>query len=660
MSLNPIITSGSPFEGFFKDHLPSFLFDKFTGTDFQRIEALYSNLDIIFDNIYQKLKNFPDELDVNLAQAKYLYQLGQLIGIDNIEDLSTYLDDDGVLNTEGVTQVEWDEKLIRQRNYVTNTIVRYLLKGTTESIKQLLYANGYTVNIRELWAEDVINGPYFEYNNALITSYGDSITGATTGDIYSEETFDLISEIQGDVVTAGISAVSLWETNNYNYQYVLDTYNNLYYKTSTTPTSANSETWYQYDTSSLPVSGDIEEFKLINSKIYIRTNINNLVVFDYDLDSASLIEDFKIDDNNCYFFNIIENGTKIFLDRGNNIEVRNISTYQKISSSVAKPIGNLQTIEKIILKKVGEYLIINTNSIGYILIISENAYDLYGSPTTYNLSIDLDEAKHDIFSIENDEFIILKYNITTNDLKSTFIFFDENYVMGLATSSVTSAGAFSEVNDIYGYSNQVLILANSNFGIYNLSDRDINIYYDYVTIGYNYLKVFYLDKFYFERRIGDIIDFAKIIGWNSFLEALYKSHYFDIEINIDEDSDPINEITNTIDVLLPIVKPIHTELQTVISILTDLSAILSEDVFNDDNATVLPISAGGTQYTIALIGSYDAQHPWKRTNNQSFKYQCDGIDGRPNLKYGETPFNFDIDTTNDELDNFIYTNTPEP
>lgn len=202
MALNGM-TSGSPFDGFFKTHLPQFFFEKFKGTDLQRIEALLENFEIVFDNVYQKLNGFSDELDVRTAEVEYLYQLGKLLGILDIDDMSKYLDSDGNVDIAKITQEDFDDAVIRQRSYIANTIGRYLLKGTVESIKRLLYSKGLDVSLRELWTEDVINGPFFEYSDALAIQYGDAITGSPSGDVYSEESFDLIAEISGDIEEVG-------------------------------------------------------------------------------------------------------------------------------------------------------------------------------------------------------------------------------------------------------------------------------------------------------------------------------------------------------------------------------------------------------------------------------------------------------------------------
>ncbi len=664
MAFNPM-TSGSPFDGFFQKNLPAFFFDKFKGADLDRIEALFANLEITFDNMYQKLRVFPDLLDVHEAEAKYLYQLGGLLGvtsIDNDGDLSDYLDDDGNVDTTRISQADFDAALSQQRMYIATAIPRYLLKGTVESINRLLYAKGYVTNIQELWAEDVINGPFFEYNNALVTKYGDPIFGDVNGDVYSDTTFDLVSEIQADVVTASVSAVEVWEQNNYGYQYVISNsnFNDLYFKTNTEPISGDASTWYEFGTTSFPLSGNIDNIKILNDKVYITTDLNNLIVYPYDLTDPDLSEDFKIDDGDCYKFDFIENGTRIILDRGNNIEVRDSSTYQKISAAVGKPTGYPDTMDHVIRKKDGEYVIINDLYMAYILSINTVSYDLYGSPNIYNLLVDPLEDKHEVFSDQDDEITLLKYNSTTNEFLASYIFFDESYTMGIASSPITSAGAFTEVNDMFHYDDKVIILGNTVFGIYDVPARSMDVYYAYITTGYDYQKVSFLDKFYFQRVTSGITDFAKINSWNSFLNALYKSHYFDIEVQVNVDSPSVTDITSAINLVLPLAKPIHTELQNITTILVDLEALFAENIAENDDATTLPTTAGGSQYTIGITASYDGIHPWKRSNATILTYMNDGIDGRPLLYYRETTFDFDVDTTNDELDAIIYTNTPEP
>lgn len=196
MALNDM-TLNSPFENFFQRYLPAFYFEKFKTVDAEKIDALYANTEIIFDNIYQKIKEFPTQLDVYTAEAQYLYELGILLGIADITNLSKYLDEEGNVLTGIISQETFDVVLIRQRTYIANTLGRYLLKGTNESINRFFYSKGVEADVVELWTEDVLTGPFFEYTNALIIQYGDAISGSPSGDVYEDEAFDLLSEIQG-------------------------------------------------------------------------------------------------------------------------------------------------------------------------------------------------------------------------------------------------------------------------------------------------------------------------------------------------------------------------------------------------------------------------------------------------------------------------------
>ena len=655
------MTAGSPFDGFLTDNLPQFFFEKFKGADLDRIEALISNFEIVFDNVYQKLKDFPNQLDSRVAESKYLYELAQLLGIQDIDNLSKYLDDDGNVTT--ITQEQYDDLLIQQRTYIANTIGRYLLKGTRESIKRLLYSQGLDAEVRELWAEDTINGPYFEYENSLVTKYGDATIGAVSGDIYSEEQpIDILSEMSSDVPSASaIGDIEQYDQNNFGYQYLLDDLNTLYFKTSTDVTISGSEedTWYKYDSTSLPVSGDIQEFKLLNDKIFIRTDINNLVVFDYKLDDPDITTDFSIDDQDCIFFDFIENSQVFFLDRDSIIEIRDISTYQKISAALSKPAGGSGDINQILKKKTGEYLIINDNKKSYILNVNTNTYSFNIPSTVYDLLIQSDEIPYEAFRIEDDEFTILKYNTTSGELKAGYLFFDEDDNLTLTTSTI-SVG-FTEVNGYFQYSEKVLILGDTKFGIYNLKDRDIDEY-SYITGGYDYKKIFFLDKFYIKRFSGSDLDFTKIVGWNSFREALYKSHYFDILVDIGAIEDltieiGLDELSSFVSSVIDNVKPVHTEL---LNVLTAIALIVEEEVNSEDSLSTEPVISGGSEYSLLITGKYDGQHPWKRTNDEPFKYQNDGLDGRPNMKYGTVQFDFDVDTDDTDLDNLIYNNTPLP
>ena len=665
MAFNPII-EGSPFDGFFEAHLPRFFFEKFKGNDLTRIQSILSNMEVAFDNIYQNVKDFPDELDNRTADVKFLHKLIGLLGIDDLDDLSSYFDEDGNLDTALITQDQYDKLYIQQKTYIANVVAGYLLKGTTESIVRLLQSYGINSSIRELWTEDVINGPYFKYENSLITRYGTAITGSVSGDIYTEdEPNDIISELSSTVPSAsGIGDIEQFEMNNYGYKYLLDGDNNLYYKTSTSVEVSGSaeETWYEYDSSLLAtsISGDISEFKLLNDKIFLKTNANDLAVLDYRLDDITIVPDFSIDNNDCLFFDFIENGNYIFLDRDNVIEVRNVVDYQRLAISIAKPVGNTEAVNQIILKKNKDYLIINNNKKGYILAIDDvvETYNLNTPATVYDLLIESDEVNYKAFRIHDEEITILKFNTTTADVKASYLLFDD---VTLTATSLLLSEEFIEINDYHQYSERVLLISDSKLGIFNLTDKSIEDY-DYITPSYNYKKVFDLELFYFLRFDGADLDLTKITGWNSFKVSLYKTHYFDLIV----DADVLNDITDIdvtsetlkefIEELILLLKPIHTEFRTLISTtLTELEELLNDVMLIGDDSFL-----SGQEFTLYMKSLYNGIHAWKRDNAEPLRYKNDGIDGRPLVRYGQTSFNFEQDTSNTDLDNLLYYNTPLP
>lgn len=649
MSLNPII-SGSPFEDFFVSHLPEFYFERYTGAERERIEALFGSFEVLFDNIYQKITDFPNELDVKEAQAKYLYQIGQLLGIEDIENLSKYLDDDNEVKV--ITQEQFDNELLRQRTYIVNTIGRYLLKGTIESLVRLLYSKGLKSEVRELWAEDTINGPFFEYDNSLVTVYGDSITGSISGDVYSEEEFDIFAEMSADVPSiSGASDIEQYETNNYGYEYILDDNNTIYFKTSTSPelSGTDAETWYEYDASSLALSGDIDSFKLLNDEIYLHTDANDLIVLKYNLDDSTLTSEFTINTNDCIFFEFIEAGTRVFIDRGatKGIEVRSTEDFKKISGSISKPIGNIEDIQGIVKKATGEYLILNVNGKGYILSISISSYDIYGSPDVFDFLIDsVDEIFNKIFRVEDDLIVIFKYNSSSNDIITTFLYFDSSNTMSLVESNVATI-SITNVNDFFKYGNQVIIIDNNNFGIFHLIDRTY-VEYAYINAGSNdYKEVFFLDKFYLKRFDGGALTLQKVVGWNSFKEFLYKSHYFEILIELGalesiEVTLSIDSLAEFVRTTIDTVKPIHAELLNVLTLLTTIS----ENLVVGDDKSYDYIEDGGSEYVMTVVAKYDGIHPYKRSEGRPLKY--DGA-----IKYGGSQFTFSQSNTTEELDSMI-------
>ena len=668
MTFKPI-TEDSPFDGFFEAHLPQFFFEKFRGNDLARIRAILSNMEIAFDNIYQKVKEFPDNLDKDIAEVKYLYQLGSLLGIPDIDDLSNYFDSDGNLDPALINQSQYDRLYVHQRTQIATAVAGYLLKGTNESIKRLLQSYGIITDVRELWAEDIEAGPFFEYENSLITRYGSAITGSPSGDVYSEdEPIDIISEISATVPSiTGAGDIEQFEMNNYGYKYLLDDAKNLYFKTSTVAEISGSieDTWYEYDPSALAISGDIVEFKLLADKIYLRTDALDLAVLDYHLDDLTITPDFSIDNNDIIYFDFIENGNHIFLDRGLKLEVRNVDNYQRLAYIINKPVGNTEDINQIILKEDKEYLIINNNKNGYILNVDiiKGTYNLNSPAIVYDLEIGSDENSYGGFRVADNTISILKYNTTDTALKASHLSFDADDNITVTTPTISTE--FTEANYYYQHLERVLVLGDTNFGIYNLSDKGIEVY-DYVTTGYDYKKVFDLDLFYFLRSTGSDLDLTRITGWNSFKESLYKTHYFDLTVAEEDLLDDIIDIDVTsetlrafVEDLVALVKPIHTELRELTSIVTEFLED-SIDVSNDDLLSEVPVISGGPEFTLLMTSSYNGIHPWKRTNAIPLKYNNDGLDGRPIMRYSQVSFNFEIDTDNTDLDNLIYYNTPLP
>lgn len=454
--------------------------------------------------------------------------------------------------------------------------------------------------------------------------------------------------------------IKYWQNNNYGYEYAIDENNDLLFKTSSqsVSSSADIDTWYTYDATSLAVSGSIESIKVLSDKVYVKTNINNFVAMDYGLDAVVIPVSFSIDDADCYFYDFIENDSRLILDRGTTIEIRDSSTYQKIASSVTKPIGHTETIKYVVKKSSTDYLIINENSVGYILNIGTNEYSLHGSPNTYDIYVGANETTYNVFSVSDNVFTLLKYNTTSGNLIGSYLYFDSNNVMSHASTILSTN--FTEVNDIYKYSNQSLILGNNNFAIYDLENRDISSF-SYPTSGYDYKKIFYLDKFYIKRyTVEKDLDFAKILGFNSFRENIYKSHYFDLMVNVASITDletemSISELGDFIGGLIPVAKPVHTELLNLLMV----AAGISDNIANSDYLTELPISSGGPELTLTMTAKFDGIHPWKKdTIAKPMYYNNDGLNNRPVVRYGATSFSFDVGDSTVELDSLIHENIP--
>jgi hypothetical protein len=184
------------------------------------------------------------------------------------------------------------------------------------------------------------------------------------------------------------------------------------------------------------------------------------------------------------------------------------------------------------------------------------------------------------------------------------------------------------------------------------------IVYEYKTTD-AYMDIFYTDKFYL-KRIADkkIFPLKRITGWNLQVDEKYKSHYFDLLVELgtlpfsDADITSSNLGTKVAE-MIEFVKPIHTALA---SVLINIKNIYEAGI--DDSLSTADREDGGSIYKYVITGDYSGKHPYTRyTGSFDLYFNNDGLDGRPLLNFSPTEFEIGYESTDEEVLNKIIHNT---
>jgi len=510
-----------------------------------------------------------------------------------------------------------------------------------------LYINGQSVNI------GISIYPMIGNLNNL--TLGCSTTGnQCNGVIYDVEFFNV--SLTSDQVLASYNLVGDPRIKSYT-TYMLRFYSTLNFESNVTKAS----TWYDFG---LPTTASVDSFRLHKDKIFLRTSDNNLVVYNYALDDYTQSAIYTITTKNCYFFDFIEDENSVLLDRGSFVEVRDIDTYQQLSMPLTKSVSGDTTV--LTVKKEGvegvQTLIVTAANNAYVVFNNNTTYTI--SASAYNIALGANYSPtYGMFYAADDNIIRFKFNTSNNHLESDFMFFDSSENLTISTSTIGTSG-YSGIQDTQQYYTKVLIADATSFGIYDLTTRALTTY-SYPSSGYQYSQIFQTDKFYIQRKkSGALTTMSKIVGFNSFYTNIYKSHYFNVNINqstttIQSVGITLATMSNFITKVISFLKPIHTMILNIVALLP--SIIMYEKLKFSDANTLVSMASGGPTETLGITGLFNGVHPWKSsTKAQPLTFSCNGTAGNPLLYYTKTNFNFGPTTANTDLDNLVLNNTTLP
>lgn len=435
-----------------------FLFTDFDALKTERIETFYIYMALFLDAIYNKISSLGTELTVSDNTGEYLYELGYLLGLDKIYQLSKYLNSDGTINTSLIDEQTYNKQVENQKSQLKNALSYYLSKGTLFAIKNLFEGFGSTIDITELWKSQstdlfdcVVAGVtgvsagvfdpyvfkdsggniYANYDSSLITKYGDKVFN--WGKDYNYDTISFIGSLSASCpeVSAGFE-IDQYIINEKNYTFVTNISSDiLYFKTNEEPlgTGFLPNTWYNFDS-------NVKRFKLSLDYIFIEHNNNLLTVHDNTLDTGTYRGNTTIQTlSGCNHINIVEDLNVILIDMGSFIEFHRLDDFF-LYKIVMKPVGHLETIKIVEKNKYNELIVVNENDYAYIIV---NVNMIPEIKTPYPIGS---------YSISENLITILQ--IAWNDIHGNLVVIngDPTSTYGINIgSSITISGAMHPEND---------------------------------------------------------------------------------------------------------------------------------------------------------------------------------------------------------------------
>jgi molybdopterin-guanine dinucleotide biosynthesis protein A len=493
------------FEGFSLTNLPSFYTNKIVDDSEGRFTDYLEANETVYNTLYTKIKNLYNNFDIGLAPPKALYNLGQLLGLTELVDLTNSTD--------------WD-KIENQRNHIRTTITRLLSKGTVESIVKLLYGLNIDISIKELWTRDF--STFFELdnytkfyktqNNFYDGEYPDNVPQYYTG--YASEDLDILSTLSISF-SGSITDIEDYKTNNFGYTYIA-TNAGLFFQD-------DSGVWYRFNSTSV-------SFKLYNDNIYILDGTtlkvygyNNLFNLKFSIDDVSF---FDILDFNSYGRILIDDNIN------GNIVLRSADTYE-ILDTLIKINSNVAT--KFFNNISDDYIVFNENDkefyqLDFADINSTMSFPVSGA-VDYSLSIPVSGSTY-IDKMEDNKFLIFNNDGTVNtatilELVGDTPFFTENTLTNL-TKNITDVITIQK-DDRFVY------LTATEIGIYNLNNltEDISVEFaDKATHTYSaFIKQAENERFVIKND-GSKDSLLNFYAFSFYDSLLIKTHYFDVFVDL--------------------------------------------------------------------------------------------------------------------------------
>lgn len=480
------------FDGYLKESLPDFFLEQIIGNEDFRVATLLEKEEEILNSFYILIKRLFDQIDLDLASPKYLYQMSKLLGLTELSDLTNSID---------------FEAITKQREYIKNAVEIFLRKGTSSNIVRLFNSLGLKISLQELWTDDGTNlrtytNRYFKdftgrpirANNGI----GAGLSATCSGN-YFYNTYDILTEIDNSIgIPQNIQEILKIEHNNYGFIFALGKIdiddNVLYVK--------NDTIWSRFDDLT-PLSGDIKDFRPINDKLILLEDIGStytqLKIFTYNDISFPL----HTEDNVRYFKVIyFDNEPYLILDR----LLSGIPTIQILDlfdfsskGSANKPANFTGAITDLIENKENQWIAFDRNNnklfyidrtssgielpylnlngyISFTLFIESrcNGYSICnGSLSANNENIILSGGEFYINKTRNeDEFIFLNLNKelpTNNFLFRNILNIELSGASVIFTSTINSG--LSDIQNLnYLDEDSVFYLAKKGIGIYFISD----------------------------------------------------------------------------------------------------------------------------------------------------------------------------------------------
>lgn len=543
------------FTDYLLKQLPEFYAERIIGNEQYKFLKYLNVSEDVLDNVRSRIKKFYDSLSLDKAHPKYLYQLGLLLGTEDLIDLTNSYD------LEAIKQ---------QRIYIRETIDRLVTKGSEESVTRLLYGLGLFVHFEYLWTKDF--DTYQLSPDEFIKNY---ILSTDASGIYEDDTqyfqeyvhndeYDIIAEIDASLgFASGIDKIHKIILNDYNFTYLLSDVGMFYMN--------SNKVWNL-------ISSTATDFLIYDNRVFIKDS-NELRIYHHN--------DFnvlKFSQAGCVHIDIIKSFFKekeyLLIDSGTDIIIRDPVSYTHFDT-LAKLNSNSSSF--VTNREDDDFILWNLdNKEFYTIRLDEDTETLsYSTSAVYSYSSILPETIIKTRGVKVKNSWISLFNITSGNKLVTIHIFFKNYSGSLFNFRRAILNTTSPIKDVAILDTEVLFyLTTSGIGSYyyqsDIIEREFT-FYDSATYTYrdvittNYFgigKTGNVYKFHDNQNkiyiVKDNISTGKFTldkfyGWLYFGGKIVKTHYFNTVLSGINKIILPSEISN-LKRLIDTVKPIHTDL----------------------------------------------------------------------------------------------------